>query len=85
MASNPGGYRVEGEVVSERLRFSGDPSKCMVIGCAKSALYRRKKSQRGYCTEHKHLASETPKTADAQANYGADSWEALDYDRARGG
>jgi hypothetical protein len=43
------------------VNLHGDPSICMVVGCAAKALYRSSskesaKSGRGYCSAHKGLA-----------------------------
>lgn len=39
---------------------NGDARMCMVKDCPKKAIYRsparNRKSQRGYCSEHRHLA-----------------------------
>lgn len=44
------------------IRLNGDVKVCMVAGCGRKALYRTgakmrgAPTQRGYCSEHRHLA-----------------------------
>ena len=49
----------------------GEVCVCMVVGCARKAIYRNvfsnraQGTQRGYCSIHKHLAVNTPNDKDA--------------------
>jgi hypothetical protein len=39
---------------------AADETVCMVVGCARAALYRNKSKTRGYCRTHKSLALPPP-------------------------
>jgi hypothetical protein len=59
-----------------------DPTRCMVAGCNKKAIYRNNATtQRGYCCEHKSYAvSRWSESTDASVT----QWM-VGYDKRRGG